>query len=333
MQFRRNADLRTSNTFGLPCVAERFYLLENPQDLQACFEQGVFRENPLILGGGSNVILPAKLTRPVLQYTASHCRTEASSEGDLLVVSAGKNWDSLVAETVAQQLRGIENLSLIPGTVGAAPVQNIGAYGVELCDVLRWVRVFDTHSGAIHTLNTDECNFAYRDSLFKQQPGRYFIVEVALALCRAQPFSLSYAGLQELSDNAELAVRDVRDRVIALRQSKLPDPNEVPNAGSFFKNPVVDAPTYRRLLTDYPELIAYAQTDEHYKLAAGWLIDRLGMKGLRLGRVGVHEKQALVLANYGGATQAELLALAVHIIERVKNAFGVALEIEPVIVD
>lgn len=334
MLLEQNADLSGRNTLALPCVAERLYSLTCPDDVLRCWQQGVFEEAPLILGGGSNVILPARLKRPVICYTPQRvCTKTRSSTSDVLhIVDAGKNWDCLVAETVKAGLRGLENLSLIPGTVGAAPVQNIGAYGVELCDLLEWVEVFDTQTGEICKLSSDACQFAYRDSLFKRQLGRYLILSVALALSDSRDFALSYAGLEDLNEMSELTAQCVRDRVVAIRRSKLPDPAELPNAGSFFKNPVVDATLHAELVRAYPDVVAYPQAEGRYKVAAGWLIDRLGLKGWRKGSVGMHALQALVLANYGSATQQAVLALAEEVTCRVQEAFGISLEIEPVIV-
>ncbi|CAN0565097.1 unnamed protein product, partial [Laminaria digitata] len=249
-------------------------------------------------------------------------------------LGAGENWHEAVLYAAGAGYRGIENLALIPGTAGAAPVQNIGAYGVELCDTLVSVTALDRQSGNLVTLQREACEFAYRDSLFKRSPGRYVITEIRLRLSRSKPLQLGYRDLEEyLAETlaSELTVMDVATAVMAIRRRKLPDPEMIPNAGSFFKNPVVPSADYQNLLVHYPDIVGYAQSST-VKLAAAWLIDQCGWKGFRNQSVGVHNRQALVLINHSGGTGRDILELAAKIRASVQDKFGVELEMEPGVV-
>ncbi|MDX1589677.1 MAG: UDP-N-acetylmuramate dehydrogenase [Oleiphilaceae bacterium] len=292
----------------------------------------------MVMGGGSNLVLAADYPGLVLlmdlrerRWQALNVPGEAPFDSAILSLGAGENWDSVVRHACEAGYRGLENLALIPGTVGAAPVQNIGAYGAELSQVLLDVTAFDRHKGDFVTLDAPQCRFAYRDSLFKQSPERYIITRVRLRLSRRGPFRLGYGELAKALEpvpESSLTPLLVAGTITRLRQSKLPDPATLPNAGSFFKNPVVDSAHYQRLLQQEPELVAFPEGDR-YKLAAGWLIQRCGWKGYRNERVGVHDRQALVLVNHGGGNGADILALAERIREDVARRFDVALEIEP----
>jgi UDP-N-acetylmuramate dehydrogenase len=251
----------------------------------------------------------------------------------LVQAQAGENWHHFVQWTLEQGWGGLENLSLIPGTVGAAPIQNIGAYGSELSQHFHSLHYFDFEDGEVHALSREECEFGYRDSVFKQRlRGRAVILDVTFALpCNWKP-QLGYAELaKELSGIPHPTASEISAAVVAIRSRKLPDPAVIGNAGSFFKNPVVTASVHADLHQRYPELVSYTQTDGSYKLAAAWLIDQCGWKGKALGAAGVHDKQALVLINRGGATGAEILALAERIQSDVALRFGVSLESEPVV--
>ncbi len=230
----------------------------------------------------------------------------------------------------ASNYRGIENLALIPGSVGAAPVQNIGAYGVELGDTLESLMVLDCETGELVELSNSECRFSYRDSLFKHRPERYIILEVSLRLCRSKPFALDYGELSDYFDDTEnsLTPLAVAQGVMAIRRRKLPDPAQLPNAGSFFKNPVVTVSAWQRLQSQHPGIVGYP-SEQKVKLAAAWLIDQSGWKGFRNERVGVHNRQALVLVNHASGTGKDILALADTIRNDVAARFGVTLEIEP----
>ncbi len=252
-----------------------------------------------------------------------------------LVLGAGENWHDSVMYAATSGYRGIENLALIPGTAGAAPVQNIGAYGVELKDTLVSVTALDRHSGETVVLAGADCRFGYRDSLFKQEPGHYVITEIRLRLSRSRPLALDYGDLKgyfgDDLDVATLTPLEVANAVMAVRRRKLPDPQTLPNAGSFFKNPVVSDETWQRLQRDNPGIAGYPAVGS-VKLAAAWLIDQCGWKGYRDARVGVHSHQALVLVNHSGGSGADILALARRIREDVKKRFGVELEMEPGVV-
>lgn len=328
----RDVDLTEANTLALPSRAECLLEIFSDEDLtQAIADLNLTPESVLVLGSGSNVLLPERVTRTVLRLKNDDFRVLTETDSSLtLAVGAGMIWDDLVQRCVANTWYGLENLSLIPGTVGAAPVQNIGAYGVELCDVLESVRTYDFQRGGFRTLTAAECCFAYRDSLFKSEPGRFVITQVLLRLGRSAVFTLDYGDLQTLSAEADVTLAQVRAAVCALREAKLPNPSVLPNVGSFFKNPLVDATKWTTLRAEFPGLVSYPLADGRFKLAAAWLIESAGWKGRNLGPVGVHHQQALVLVNRGGATLSDLQALSASVRASVQLKFGVELEQEPV---
>ena len=339
---RKTLDLSTLNTLALPCIASNALVFETLTHAENELPRLIFDEPPLVFGGGSNLILPQKLTRPLIRFVSPQLQFHTQSSDHVIVeADAGVVWDDLVAQTVGRGLRGLENLSLIPGTVGAAPVQNIGAYGVEIADCLLDVYVYDFQRKTFFTLRPEECDFGYRDSVFKQQLGRYLILRVRLNLSTVKPFQLDYGELRSLASETvlkaeqsrELNVERVRQRVIEVRQAKLPDPELLPNAGSFFKNPLIHAEHLSALLEIFPKLIYYPLSNGEIKLAAGWMIDHAGWKGFRHGAVGVHDKQALVIVNHDDATQKEILELAHRIQGSIQNMFQVTLEIEPIVIE
>ena len=339
-QLGQSRDLSSLNTLALNCVARNYHEVGNREDLERFCDTLPKNAPLLVLGGGSNLILPEVVDIPVLKLTNSQlsfCEQSDDRQREFVEVRVGAalDWDGFVAECVARDLGGIENLSLIPGSVGAAPVQNIGAYGVELVDVLKQVDAFDRELGKFVSLVPEQCAFAYRHSIFKQHPGRFIIYEVVMVLSRNAALKLDYGELKSLQKSEHLSFQKVRDHVIKVRQAKLPDPVTIPNVGSFFKNPIVCPEAYQALKTQYPELVAYEQTNGSYKLAAGWLIDQAGWKGkvASSGKVAVHDRQALVLVNRGGAGQRDVLSLAAEIKESIAAIYGVELEIEPVRVD
>lgn len=334
MELLEQADISMINTLALPSKARLLIDTYTVEELtEVSKKYSLLAEDILILGGGSNLVLPAFLDRIVIRYLGQSIRYQETDTGEVLVsVDAGVVWDELVNKLVNKGLRGIENLSLIPGTVGAAPVQNIGAYGVELADVLESVEVFNIEKQITEILSKKQCEFSYRDSLFKQNPNKYFILNVCLKVSAKRDFSLSYGELQSLNRNSDLSVHQVREKVISLRQAKLPDPKKLPNTGSFFKNPVVTAEQAIKLKAKFPEIVAYPQAGGRVKLAAGWMIDQSGWKGVRSGNVGMHSKQALVLVNYAHATQIEVLSFAAKIQSSILEKFNVVLEIEPVVI-
>lgn len=291
----------------------------------------------LILGGGSNILLTGDFPGVVLHMQNKGIAI-VGDDADAIYVRAagGENWHQFVLWTLQHGLGGLENLSLIPGSVGAAPIQNIGAYGAELKDCFHSATVFDLVTGEVKVLDKEACAFGYRDSIFKHAlRDRAIVLEVTFALPKRWEANLRYAELAQ-----EIAVRgledpgakEISDAVIAIRTRKLPDPAVIGNAGSFFKNPVVPAQQRHALLERFPQLVSYPQADGTYKLAAGWLIDQCGWKGKGLGAAGVYEKQALVLVNHGGASGQEMLGLARRIQDDVQARFGVQIEPEPVIV-
>lgn len=330
-------DLKACNTLGVPARA-RWYVEARDDDqvreaLALAERLGVA---VLVLGGGSNLLLTADVEALVLRLCSRGVRLLADDGAQVLVeAEAGEAWHPFVAQTLDLGLGGLENLSLIPGTVGAAPIQNIGAYGVELKDVCAGVTALDRHSGQLCALSVDECRFGYRDSRFKQESDRWVVLRVRFRLQRQPLLHLDYGPLrQRLAEQGVVTPgpRDVSRAVCAIRREKLPDPGVLGNAGSFFKNPVVPASEAERLRQAHPDLVAYPQPDGQVKLAAGWLIERAGWKGYREGDAGVHALQALVLVNHGMATGAQILQLAERIRGDVARRFGLVLEIEPVVV-
>lgn len=326
--------LRRHNTFGFDVRARYAVHVRSESDLLAALEDPRAKGLPLVvLGGGSNVVLTADLDALVLLMEIPGYSVETGPDAWLVMAGAGENWHGLVSRTIAEGLPGLENLALIPGTVGAAPIQNIGAYGVELRERFAGLRALDRQTLRFVDLNQEQCAFGYRDSLFKQAGrDRYIITAVTLRLPRDWQPVLAYGELaRELEGNAAPDAATIRDAVIAIRSRKLPDPAQIGNAGSFFKNPLVSAEQRNALLASHPDLVSYAQPDGTFKLAAGWLIDRCGFKGLNDGPVGVYGKQALVLVHHGGGTGAALLALAGRIADTVQARFGVRIEPEPVV--
>jgi UDP-N-acetylmuramate dehydrogenase len=330
--------LRTRNTFGIEAKAHAWLSVDRPDLLPALRSSGLAAGLPrLVLGGGSNILLTGDFPGLVLQMANRGIEIVAEDgEATYVRAAAGENWHAFVLWTLEHGLAGLENLSLIPGSVGAAPIQNIGAYGVELKDRFHALRAFDFDSGEFIELDREACRFAYRDSVFKHAlRERAAIVDVTFRLPKRWQAELHYADVgQELSARgiAQPGPRDVSEAVIAIRNRKLPDPAVIGNAGSFFKNPVVSAERRDALLAQHPQLVSYAQPDGSFKLAAGWLIDRCGWKGRSMGQAGVHDRQALVLVNRGKATGREMLQLADAIRQDVQTRFGVLLEPEPVVI-
>ncbi|MET3117732.1 UDP-N-acetylmuramate dehydrogenase [Undibacterium sp. GrIS 1.8] len=328
--------LQKLNTFGIAAKARSFLQLQTREQLLSLHADHTLSALPrLILGGGSNLVLSDQLDALVIQMSlmGKHKLAE-DAEYVYLQAEAGENWHAFVLWTLAEGYGGLENLSLIPGTVGAAPIQNIGAYGVEMQDYFYSLSAFDFVTGETVVLDKEACKFAYRDSIFKHQyKDRLLILDVTFALPKQWQAHINYADVAKfLTDqhiHAPLAV-DISNAIIAIRQNKLPDPAVIGNAGSFFKNPIVSADLRKRLLQSYTDLVSYAQPDGQFKLAAGWLIEQAGWKGRSLGRAGVYEKQALVLVNRGGATGEDVRQLAKQIQHDVALKFGVDLEIEPV---
>lgn len=288
---------------------------------------------PLVLGEGSNTIFLEQQNRPIVRFTgAATIEKWLDKDHCLLHVEAGHNWHQLVTASVAKQLWGIENLALIPGSVGAAPVQNIGAYGVELADVCAYVDFFNWQTNSVQRLNNDACEFGYRDSVFKHRlAGKGIIVAVGITLSKIANPVLSYQGLDNLS--ASSSIMDVYDQVISTRSSKLPDYRELANCGSFFKNPVISSDNFFQLKIKYPGMPGFKQSDGNVKVAAAWLIDQQGFKGFSKNDIGCYERQPLVIVNYGNGRAEDLLSLIASIKNKVNMAYQIYLEPEVRLLD
>ncbi|MBV7539042.1 UDP-N-acetylmuramate dehydrogenase [Duganella sp. sic0402] len=327
--------LQALNTFGIAATARTYLRVTKKEQLLGVYADGNWATLPkLVLGGGSNVLLTGDFDGLVLHIGLEGKELVGANEQHQFVrAAAGENWHAFVQWTVDQGLGGLENLSLIPGTVGAAPIQNIGAYGLEIKDVFHSVTVFDPATGETRVMDGAACRFAYRDSVFKHEGRDLIILDVTFALPKLWQPNLRYAELAaEPGMPAKPTPRQVADAVIAIRRRKLPDPAVIGNAGSFFKNPLVSGAQCAALLERFPNLVHHAQPDGSEKLAAGWLIDQCGWKGKSLGAAGVYPKQALVLVNNGGATGADVVALAKAIQADVQARYGVLLEPEPVFI-
>lgn len=330
---RENVPLGTMNSLGIDARARYFVSVRSVEALRWALEWASEASvEPLILGGGSNLVFAGDFPGLVIRVAiARRCWEQVDGDEATLVLGAGENWHESVLYAASSGYRGIENLALIPGTVGAAPVQNIGAYGTELQDTLVEVCALDRQTGNEVALTNSLCHFSYRDSVFKHESGRYVITTVRLRLSRTRPFSLDYRDLADYFDGQDvrcLTPLDVANAVMAVRRRKLPDPQQLPNAGSFFKNPVVPLATWESLKQRYPEIAGYPG-DESAKVAAAWLIDQCGWKGYRNGKVGVHNRQALVLVNHSNGSGQDVLALAGRIRDDVEARFGIVLEMEP----
>lgn len=332
MSILNSVSLLPFNTFGIDVKAERFASIATVEQLQALLEveKGPF----FVLGGGSNVLFTRDPEALILHNRIEGIRISQSRQNKVWVTAgAGVSWHSFVCWAVAEGLGGIENLSLIPGTVGAAPVQNIGAYGVELKDIFISLEAIDLQSGRRKRFNRAQCRFGYRDSFFKQEgKGRYFISSVTLSLTRQKHrIHTQYGDIQKTLADWGISRPDIADisrAVIHIRSAKLPDPALIGNCGSFFKNPETDASVLENIRASYPNAPGFALPDGRVKIPAGWLIEQCGWKGKRVGNTGCYEKQALVLVNYGHAQGAEVQALAKAIVESVQQRFGIRLEAE-----
>jgi UDP-N-acetylmuramate dehydrogenase len=328
--------LRHLNTFGFDVKARELYIISDVKQLEA-LRLGcawVATGDFLVLGGGSNILLTGDVEKPVIKIDIKGISVVDETEDHCTVVSgAGEPWHDFVLWCIDRNLGGLENLSLIPGQVGAAPMQNIGAYGVEIKDSFCWLKAFRLSDGNIIEFDAASCAFGYRESVFKRAlKGQYIITEVAFRLSKKNhKVSVGYGAIKQELDAMGISnpgIRDVSAAVIRIRQSKLPDPKKLGNSGSFFKNPVVSTLHFQTIKARFPDVVAYPAGINQMKLAAGWLIEKVGLKGYRDGPVGVHERQALVLVHYGGGRGAQILALAQKVQKAVEETFGVQLEPE-----
>lgn len=322
------------NTFGISAFASQFVEVSSVLELQNLIREKHFSEKPfLILGGGSNILFTKNYEGLVLKNNLKGISIEKEDENHIWIKAAGGEvWHELVMYCVNKNWGGIENLSLIPGTVGAAPMQNIGAYGVEIKDTFEELDAVNILTGELETFSNKQCNFGYRESVFKHDAkGKYFITSATFKLNKKPVLNTSYGDIETLLKEWNITtptIADVSKAVIAIRQSKLPDPALLGNAGSFFKNPVIEISEFEKLQKNYPTLKSFPAPDGKVKIPAAWLIEQAGWKGKRFGNIGVHEKQALVLVNYGGGTGKELIDLAYQIIDSVNEKFGVTLNPE-----
>jgi UDP-N-acetylmuramate dehydrogenase len=337
-QVERRVNLRTLNTFGLPATADALVRVDSDAAVRRLVDDpqwGTARK--MVLGGGSNVVFTQDPADVVVKVEVMGRRlVQDRADAWIVEVGGGENWHEAVAWTLSQGWPGLENMALIPGTVGAAPVQNIGAYGVELKDRFESLDLVDFTTGRSVTLGLDACHFGYRDSVFKHSlKGKCVITRVRFRLPKPWQAVLGYVELERKMQETGIVQPDahtVFEWVCAIRRAKLPDPAVIGNVGSFFKNPVVSQEQCRDIIGRDPEVVHYPMADGSVKLAAGWLIDACGWKGKSIGRAGVYEKQALVLVNRGGASGAEVVTLARAIQESVYGRFGIRLEPEPIVI-
>ncbi len=332
MSFEKNYDLSTLNTFGIKSKAEFFAVFHSVEELTQLI--ATMPKPPLmILGGGSNILITQAIAGTVLLNKIEGIEIIEENEEHVLVrVGAGEVWHNFVMWAVENNLGGIENLSLIPGSVGASPMQNIGAYGVEIKDVMHSLEAFQLNIGDIHTFSNAACQFGYRDSVFKRYlKGGYVIVNVTFRLTKKHQLHIEYGAIRDVLAEREISkpsIKDVSDAVTHIRQRKLPDPKVIGNAGSFFKNPLVSLEHFEKLQLQYPHIPSYPVNETHVKVPAGWLIEQAGWKGKDFGNYGVHDKQALVLVNRGGASGQEIYDLSTKILEDIQEKFGIVLERE-----
>ena len=336
--FQNEVQLATFTTFGISAKAELYAEIHDLVELQTIWKSSEYNsaEKKLILGGGSNMLFTKDFAGLVMRNKITGISFEKESEQSVIVkAGSGENWHELVLKCVEKNLGGIENLSLIPGTVGASPVQNIGAYGVELKDTFLSLEAFDFETGQVVHFNIEECEFGYRDSIFKRHAkDRYFISSVNFRLKKPgfHKLNMSYGAITQILQDMEIStpsIKDISNAIVNIRSSKLPDPKVIGNAGSFFKNPEVEESFCQLLLNNNPLMPTYSTHNEGFrKIAAGWLIEQCGWKGKSLGNAAVHKNQALVLTNPGNATGEEVKHLAEEIQKSVFDKFGVNLETE-----
>jgi UDP-N-acetylmuramate dehydrogenase len=333
LQIQENVSLKNFNTFGIEASARYFVEINKPEQLKELFIDPQWHQTErLVIGGGSNLLLVKDFEGLVIRMNIRGIMHRINHEEVLVEAGAGENWNELVSYCVDNGFAGMENLTLIPGSVGASPIQNIGAYGVELKDVFESCVAFEIATGESKTFNKEACHFGYRESVFKSIfKGQYIITSVTFRLSSAPKLNLSYGAIEQELNNRKImqpTIKDVSAVVAAIRVSKLPDPSTIGNSGSFFKNPVIPVAQFKLLQQQYPHISNYPAGDGFIKLAAGWLIEQCGWKGKIVGHTGTWKDQALVLVNHGGATGQEIYDLSSQIIESVYTRFGVMLERE-----
>jgi UDP-N-acetylmuramate dehydrogenase len=329
LNIQQNISLKKYNTFGIDAIAKQFITANSIKELQEIITN---KNDIFLLGGGSNMLLTSNISKLVVHLNLKGIIVNDTAKNEVFVTAeAGENWHDFVIWCISQNYGGLENLSLIPGNVGASPIQNIGAYGVEIKDTFHQLEAIEIETGKIKTFDKEACNFGYRNSVFKNElKGKYIIVNVTFKLTKNKhQLNISYGAIKNyLNDIEHPTLKEISDAVISIRQSKLPDPKEIGNSGSFFKNPVISKMDFDKLQKKYPEIPSYIVSESEIKIPAGWLIEQCGFKGKRFGEAGVHKNQALVLINYGNATGKEIFKLAQKIQETVKKTFNIDLEIE-----
>lgn len=334
MQIQTQVQLKPFNTLNLEAIVAYYSRIQSTDDLIAALEFAEQQQlNVLILSGGSNMLLPEQIDALVLHMDIQGIEMlEGNEQHQFLRVGGGQVWHDFVLWTTEQKLYGLQNLALIPGLVGASPVQNIGAYGVEVGEFIHAVEVYDRKLKKFDSIPASDCHFSYRHSIFKDDPTRYVITHVTFKLLKQANLKLNYGDLKAaVGDN--LTAENLQQQVIRIRQSKLPDPKEFPNVGSFFKNPIVNQQVFDQIAVHFPNLPHYPQANDQVKMAAGWLIDQAGWKGKQLGSVGMFHKQALVLVNYGDASLTDVRQAYGAVQQAVWDKFKIMLEPEPVLFD
>ena len=328
MTILNNISLKPYNTFGIESIAERFVTVQSLKELKAITAE---EKNIFILSGGSNMLLTKPIKALVVHLNTKGIIVNDADENTVFVTAeAGENWHEFVSWCITQNYGGLENLSLIPGNVGSSPIQNIGAYGVEIKDTFHQLEALEIATGKIKTFTAEDCKFGYRNSVFKNElKGKYVITSVTFKLTKKEHLlTISYGAIQAQLQTESPTIQEIANAIIAIRTEKLPDPAKIGNSGSFFKNPVINNAAFKKLKETYAEMPHYMVTENEIKVPAGWLIEQCGFKGKRFGDAGVHSKQALVLVNYDKATGEEIYALAKNIQSTVATNFGITLEIE-----
>lgn len=333
MLIQENIELSKYNSFGCKATARYFCIVKRKDEIDEAISWCTHQNKPyLLLGGGSNLLFTKDFNGLIIKMEIKGIKLLKETPSEVLIsVGAGENWHLLVKYCVQKGWGGIENLSLIPGTVGAAPIQNIGAYGVEAKDSIQAITAFDTQLNKWVVLQNKDCHFDYRNSLFKQEKNRYIITEVQFSLQKQPTLHTDYGAIREVLHNKQIkqaSIEDISNAIIEIRTAKLPDPLVLGNAGSFFKNPTVSLELFNQLKQFHTNIVAFPISDTQYKLAAGWLIEQAGWKGKKKGPVGCYEKQALVIVNYAQATGKEIFDFSEEIIQSVQSQFGIQLERE-----
>lgn len=333
-QISQHTSLKTYNTFGIDVKTKLFTSITSVSDVQELLSTKEYQTNNiLILGGGSNVLFTKDVDALIIKNELKGIEVTNQDDTNVWIKCyAGEVWHEFVTWCINKNYGGLENLSLIPGCTGASPMQNIGAYGVEIKDTFYELEAINTKTGQKHIFSKSDCEFGYRESVFKRQLKNQFIItSVTFKLSKKPSFNIEYGAIkQELEkmNVSELSIKAISQAVINIRSSKLPNPKEIGNAGSFFKNPEISADAHKKLITEFPNLVSYPLSNTNFKLAAGWLIEQAGLKGYKMGDAGVHTLQALVLVNYGNATGNDIYQLSSYVLEKVKSKFGVDLERE-----